>query len=114
LLNYDPTGPAFEHGDRMHLSRLKMAIRFKQKKFCAHPNVQQLLASIWYEGLPGFRRKNIILQSLQTIKIGMLFPVYSVAYIVAPHSEFGRTLRKPFIKFICHSASYVTFLCERR
>ncbi|XP_077518083.1 transient receptor potential-gamma protein-like [Amblyomma americanum] len=110
LLNYDPTGPAFEHGDRMHLSRLKMAIRFKQKKFCAHPNVQQLLASIWYEGLPGFRRKNIILQSLQILKIGLLFPVYSVAYIVAPHSNFGRTLRKPFIKFICHSASYVTFL----
>ncbi|XP_037569547.1 LOW QUALITY PROTEIN: transient receptor potential-gamma protein-like [Dermacentor silvarum] len=110
LLNYDPTGPAFEHGDRMHLTRLKMAIRFKQKKFCAHPNVQQLLASIWYEGLPGFRRKNIILQSLQILKIGLLFPVYSVAYIVAPHSNFGRTLRKPFIKFICHSASYVTFL----
>nr|XP_037276515.1 transient receptor potential-gamma protein-like [Rhipicephalus microplus] len=110
LLNYDPTGPAFEHGDRMHLTRLKMAIRFKQKKFCAHPNVQQLLASIWYEGLPGFRRKNIILQSMQILKIGLLFPVYSVAYIVAPHSNFGRTLRKPFIKFICHSASYVTFL----
>ncbi|XP_064481679.1 transient receptor potential-gamma protein-like isoform X2 [Ornithodoros turicata] len=135
LLNYDPTGPAFEHGDRMHLSRLKMAIKFKQKKvrrvaldafyvtttdldffifftfqFCAHPNVQQLLASIWYEGLPGFRRKNIILQSLQILKIGMLFPVYSIAYVVAPHSDFGRTLRKPFIKFICHSASYVTFL----
>ncbi|KAH9373837.1 hypothetical protein HPB48_009283 [Haemaphysalis longicornis] len=79
-------------------------------QFCAHPNVQQLLASIWYEGLPGFRRKNIILQSLQILKIGLLFPVYSVAYIVAPHSNFGRTLRKPFIKFICHSASYVTFL----
>ncbi|KAL1431445.1 hypothetical protein MTO96_014292 [Rhipicephalus appendiculatus] len=77
LLNYDPTGPAFEHGDRMHLTRLKMAIRFKQKKI---------------------------------LKIGLLFPVYSVAYIVAPHSNFGRTLRKPFIKFICHSASYVTFL----
>ncbi|KAH7969161.1 hypothetical protein HPB52_015283 [Rhipicephalus sanguineus] len=99
-----------QHGDRMHLTRLKMAIRFKQKKFCAHPNVQQLLASIWYEGLPGFRRKNIILQSMQILKIGLLFPVYSVAYIVAPHSNFGRTLRKPFIKFICHSASYVTFL----
>jgi hypothetical protein len=33
-------------------------------------------------------------------------------YIVAPHSKFGQTLRKPFIKFICHSASYFTFLCE--
>ena len=28
----------------------------------AHPNVQQLLASIWYEGLPGFRQMNMILQ----------------------------------------------------
>ncbi|OQR79469.1 transient receptor potential-gamma protein-like, partial [Tropilaelaps mercedesae] len=110
MLNYDPSGPAFEHGDRMHLSRLKMAIKYKQKKFCAHPNVQQLLASIWYEGLPGFRRKNIVLQMMEILRIGLLFPIYSVAYILAPHSEFGRTLRKPFIKFICHSASYITFL----
>ena len=28
----------------------------------AHPNVQQLLASMWYEGLPGFRQMNMILQ----------------------------------------------------
>lgn len=145
MLNYDPSGPAFEHGDRMHLSRLKMAVKYKQKKvrngpikkiiwtgnivddfmniyrwwwwfsylqFCAHPNVQQLLASIWYEGLPGFRRKNIVLQMMEILRIGLLFPIYSVAYIIAPHSEFGRTLRKPFIKFICHSASYITFLCK--
>ncbi|XP_022708485.1 transient receptor potential-gamma protein-like [Varroa jacobsoni] len=110
MLNYDPSGPAFEHGDRMHLSRLKMAIKYKQKKFCAHPNVQQLLASIWYEGLPGFRRKNIVLQMMEILRIGLLFPIYSVAYILAPRSELGRTLRKPFIKFICHSASYITFL----
>ncbi|XP_076315629.1 LOW QUALITY PROTEIN: transient receptor potential-gamma protein-like [Tachypleus tridentatus] len=32
ILNYDPSGPAFHHGDRMHLSRLKLAIRYKQKK----------------------------------------------------------------------------------
>ncbi|KAF0299358.1 Transient receptor potential-gamma protein [Amphibalanus amphitrite] len=43
LLNHDPTGPAFEHGERMHLSRLKLAIKYKQKKvrtsFCSsrHP-----------------------------------------------------------------------------
>ncbi|XP_022246931.1 transient receptor potential-gamma protein-like, partial [Limulus polyphemus] len=78
--------------------------------FCAHSNVQQLLASIWYEGLPGFRRKNALLQSLEIIRIGILFPLYSIAYILAPHSSFGRTIRRPFIKFICHSISYVTFL----
>ncbi|GFQ91603.1 transient receptor potential-gamma protein [Trichonephila clavata] len=111
MLNYDPTGPAFEHGDRMHLSRLKLAIKYKQKKFCAHPNVQQLLASIWYEGLPGFRRKNILLQMAEITRIGLMFPIFCTAYIIAPKSYLGRTLRKPFIKFICHSASYVTFLC---
>ncbi|XP_025160245.1 transient receptor potential-gamma protein isoform X2 [Harpegnathos saltator] len=110
LLNHDPTGPAFEHGERMHLNRLKLAIKLRQKKFVAHPNVQQLLASIWYEGLPGFRRKNMFLQALEIVRIGILFPFFSVAYIIAPHSVVGQTMRKPFIKFICHSASYFTFL----
>ncbi|XP_026829989.1 transient receptor potential-gamma protein isoform X1 [Ooceraea biroi] len=110
LLNHDPTGPAFEHGERMHLNRLKLAIKLRQKKFVAHPNVQQLLASIWYEGLPGFRRKNLFLQVLEIVRIGILFPFLSVAYIIAPHSVVGQTMRKPFIKFICHSASYFTFL----
>ncbi|EDS34606.1 TRPgamma cation channel [Culex quinquefasciatus] len=32
LLNHDPTGPAFEHGDRMHLNRLKLAVKLRQKK----------------------------------------------------------------------------------
>ncbi|XP_062705319.1 transient receptor potential-gamma protein [Aedes albopictus] len=110
LLNHDPTGPAFEHGDRMHLNRLKLAVKLRQKKFVSHPNVQQLLASIWYEGLPGFRRKNMALQALEIVRIGMLFPLFSISYIIAPHSTFGQTMRKPFIKFICHSASYFTFL----
>lgn len=81
-------------------------------QFVAHPNVQQLLASIWYEGLPGFRRKNLFLQVLEIVRIGILFPFFSVGYIIAPHSVVGQTMRKPFIKFICHSASYFTFLCE--
>lgn len=106
-----------------------------QLQFVAHPNVQQLLASIWYEGLPGFRRKNMVLQALEIIRIGgytsqnflnskrlnipplspttgILFPLFSLAYIIAPYSTIGQTMRKPFIKFICHSASYFTFLCK--
>ncbi|XP_037912948.1 transient receptor potential-gamma protein isoform X4 [Hermetia illucens] len=110
LLNHDPTAPVYEHGQRMHLNRLKLAIKLRQKKFVAHPNVQQLLASIWYEGLPGFRRKNMVLQALEIIRIGILFPLFSLAYIIAPYSTIGQTMRKPFIKFICHSASYFTFL----
>ncbi|KAJ8929134.1 hypothetical protein NQ314_018202 [Rhamnusium bicolor] len=57
MLNYDPEGETWVVGERQTLERLKLAIKYKQKAFIAHPNVQQLLASIWYEGLPGFRRK---------------------------------------------------------
>ncbi|XP_060800629.1 transient receptor potential-gamma protein isoform X2 [Amyelois transitella] len=115
LLNHE-TGsapaPPTEPGapERMRLSRLKLAIKLRQKKFVAHPNVQQLLASIWYESVPGFRRKNMLLQAAEMVRIGAMFPLYSLAYIAAPHSTVGRTLRKPFIKFLCHSASYFMFL----
>lgn len=95
---------------QMRLARLRFAIDCKQKTFCAHPNIQELLASMWYENLPGFRQKNPIAQSLQVILIGLMFPIYSIAYLVAPQSQLGRFIKKPFIKFICHSASYITFL----
>ncbi|KAG8180695.1 hypothetical protein JTE90_006253 [Oedothorax gibbosus] len=36
LLNFDPFGPAFQQGDRMLLSRLKLAIKHKQKKVGEH------------------------------------------------------------------------------
>lgn len=112
LLNYDPTGDTSDSHGKMNLLRLKFAIRCKQKKFCAHANVQQLLASIWYEGLPGFRRRNIVVQTVEILLIGLLFPFLSLAYILFPGTNIGQVIKKPFIKFICHSASYVTFLSE--
>lgn len=112
ILNHDPSGPVYEPGERMKLSRLKLAVKLKQKKFTSHSNVQQLLTSLWYDGLPGFRRRNMALQVLEIVKIGLMFPLLSIIYICAPHSRLGSMMRKPFIKFICHSASYFTFLCK--
>jgi len=31
-------------------------------------------------------------------------------YIIVPTSSYGQTLKKPFIQFICHAASFVTYL----
>ena len=44
--------------------------------------------------------------------IGLLAPLWAVLYILAPKSLFGNLMRKPFIKFIVHSASYCIFLCK--
>ncbi|GBM25703.1 Transient receptor potential-gamma protein [Araneus ventricosus] len=110
VLNYDPTRPPYQHGDHMPLARLEMAIKYKQKKFIAHPNVQQLLSTLWYDGLPGFRRQNPVYQLWDIIKIGVLFPFYSVLYMLFPQTQTGQLVRKPFFKFIIHSFSYLFFL----
>ncbi|XP_060806231.1 transient receptor potential protein [Amyelois transitella] len=111
MLNYNPWDlDTWEPGERQTLGRLKLAIKYKQKMFVAHPNVQQLLGAIWYEGLPGFKRKNIVGQCIQVAKLGVMFPVYCTIYMLAPNSEYGRFMKKPFVKFICHSSSYMLFL----
>ncbi|XP_054291053.1 transient receptor potential protein-like [Macrosteles quadrilineatus] len=111
MLNYDPESiEPWEIGERQTLDRLKLAIKYKQKKFVAHPNVQQLLAAIWYEGLPGFRRKSMMGQMMQVGQLGAMFPVYSTIYMMAPKSKMALFMKKPFVKFICHSASYACFL----
>jgi hypothetical protein len=114
VLNYNHNNPAWTSGDRQTLERLKLAIKYKQKKFVAHPNVQQLLGTIWYEGLPGFRRKNLFGQITQIVRLSAMFPIYCVVYMLAPRSKMAMFMRKPFVKFICHSSSYLFFLGEHR
>ncbi|KAL0829972.1 hypothetical protein ABMA28_003436 [Loxostege sticticalis] len=96
ILNHDPDEPAFVEGDHQKLARLELAIDFKQKKFVAHPNIQQLLAAIWYEGVPGF--------------LALLFPCYCTLYMIAPNCATGKLMRKPFMKFLIHASSYLFFL----
>ncbi len=110
MLNYDPDGDVWDPGETQTLDRLKLALKYKQKLFVAHPNVQQLLATIWFEGLPGWRRMNIVRQTCELVRLGLMFPVYCVAYMVSPTSSHGAFLRNPFIKFITHSSSYMCFL----
>lgn len=81
-------------------------------QFVAHPKVQQLLAALWYEGLPGFRRKGPAGKARDLALIALLFPLYCVVYMVAPDSRLGRHVRKPFIKFLLHASSYLFFLRE--
>ena len=54
----------------------------------------------------------MVLQFLEVCRIGLLFPFFSICYIVCPWASFSQKLRKPFIKFICSSSSYFTFLCK--
>ncbi|XP_053684232.1 transient-receptor-potential-like protein [Sabethes cyaneus] len=110
ILNYDPESPPYMDGDHMKLTRLELAIDYKQKKFVAHPNIQQLLAAMWYEGVPGFRRKSAMQKIGIIAKVALLFPIYCMIYMIAPNCETSKFVRKPFMKFLIHASSYLFFL----
>ncbi|XP_076607136.1 short transient receptor potential channel 4-like isoform X2 [Chaetodon auriga] len=110
ILNYrDDTNLLDEDGNN-DLARLKLAIKYHQKEFVAQPNCQQLLASRWYDEFPGWRRRHWAGKFFTCVFIGFLYPVFALCYLIAPKSRYGLFIRKPFIKFICHTASYLTFL----
>nr|KAF6370980.1 transient receptor potential cation channel subfamily C member 4 [Myotis myotis] len=110
ILNYRDDNSLIEDQSGNDLARLKLAIKYRQKEFVAQPNCQQLLASRWYDEFPGWRRRHWAVKMATCFIIGLLFPVFSVCYLIAPKSPLGLFIRKPFIKFICHTASYLTFL----
>ncbi|CAI9738536.1 short transient receptor potential channel 3-like [Octopus vulgaris] len=93
------------------LARLKMALRYEEKKFVAHPNCQQHMTSIWYGSEMGF------LQSLnwwRKLSFGVIYipfvPFFCAAYIIAPNSKASAVMRCPVIKFVTHTASHICFL----
>ncbi|XP_077268928.1 LOW QUALITY PROTEIN: transient receptor potential-like [Temnothorax americanus] len=108
ILNYDPEEENAELSKQ--LARLKQAIEYKQKRFVSHSHVQQLLAAIWYEGVPGFRRMSTMQRVGILAKTAILFPLYCIMYYLMPESKTGRLMRRPFMKFLVHASSYLFFL----
>ncbi|GBO43300.1 Short transient receptor potential channel 5, partial [Araneus ventricosus] len=78
--------------------------------FVAHPNCQQLLTSIWYEGFPVWRRRNGFMKILLCCGLIACIPAISLYYLFCPRSKMGKLVRSPFMKFIYHSASFGCFL----
>lgn len=90
------------------ISIITLFILFLQ--FVAHPHCQQLLTSIWYEGLPGWRKRNGFMKFLICVGLICIMPFTVIYYLIFPRSKIGQLLRSPFMKFLYHSASFGIFL----
>ncbi|XP_013791075.2 transient-receptor-potential-like protein [Limulus polyphemus] len=108
--NSDDEDDDDEDREKLTLARLKLALKYEQKQFVAHPNCQQLLTSIWYEGIPVWRRWNGIMKLVMCSGLIACMPVITLYYLTLPRSKLGQVLRSPFMKFIYHSASFGFFL----
>ncbi|XP_077991000.1 short transient receptor potential channel 4-like [Glandiceps talaboti] len=111
VLNHDPEEWAYL-GDKYigQPSKVKRAIKCKQKKFVAHPHCQQHLIERWYHGLPGWRKQNPWKRGLYTLLIGLSFPLLNLMYLVCPHWKLSKLLKIPYVKFVCLTASNLAFL----
>lgn len=96
--------------ERMNLSRLKLAIKYNQKEFVSQSNCQQFLNTVWFGETASYRRKHTCLKMATVLSIIVLWPLLSVCYLLVPRSRVGQIIHTPFVKFIIHSASYLTFL----
>ncbi|XP_077991085.1 short transient receptor potential channel 5-like [Glandiceps talaboti] len=110
VLNHNPDEWALT-ADFHEPLKVKKAIRYNQKKFIAHPHCQQRLIERWYHGLPSWRKHSRLQALALSILVGICFPLLSVSYIIAPGARISRLLQVPYIKFVCHTASSIVFLC---
>uniref|UniRef100_A0A8R1HR56 ANK_REP_REGION domain-containing protein n=1 Tax=Caenorhabditis japonica TaxID=281687 RepID=A0A8R1HR56_CAEJA len=95
---------------KLSLSRLKLAIKYEQKAFVSHPHCQQLLTSIWYEGIPYRQRSGTWANFFLYAFLLLFWPIFCLMYILMPKSRLGRLVRSPFMKFFYYSVSFATFL----
>ncbi|XP_070555678.1 short transient receptor potential channel 4-like [Ptychodera flava] len=109
VLNHDPESWA-SNGKFNEPYKVQRAIRFQQKKFVSHPHCQQRLIERWYHGLPSWRKQSQLNCMVMSILIGICFPILSVFYIIAPGFKLSRLMKIPYVKFVCSTASSMTFL----
>ncbi|VDD75417.1 unnamed protein product [Mesocestoides corti] len=95
---------------QLRLDRLKLAIKYDQKRFVAHPHCQHILTTLWYDQLPGWRKRHPILKLLLCFGFVLALPFLAIIYLFYPRGSVARVLRSPLIKFVNHSASIAIFL----
>ncbi|XP_033110107.1 short transient receptor potential channel 5-like isoform X2 [Anneissia japonica] len=112
ILNHDSYGWGTQSEDLTvsQPNRVKVAIHFEQRKFVAHPHCQQRLIEMWFHGLKGWRDQSSLRSTLLTILMAVSYPLLSVAYMLYPKGKLGKLIKIPYVKFLCHTASQLSFL----
>ena len=66
--------------------------------------------SLIYKCAKGWRNNNLTYKILFVTSRVVIFPFMAIAYIVLPCWSFSCTMKEPLIKFINHTAAFITFL----
>uniref|UniRef100_F6SU74 Ion transport domain-containing protein n=1 Tax=Ciona intestinalis TaxID=7719 RepID=F6SU74_CIOIN len=108
LLRFDPPGHDQLSIHRHYLNPVERACEVRMKSFVAHENCQLALSTLRQGTL--FECDNGWRPFIVRTILAFLFPIISLAFIIAPNSKPGRLLRNPMVNLSCHIASEISFL----
>uniref|UniRef100_H2XRS2 Ion transport domain-containing protein n=1 Tax=Ciona intestinalis TaxID=7719 RepID=H2XRS2_CIOIN len=95
-------------GCRMEL--LDDANAHRLVKVVTHHYSQLALAYMRYKNTPFLKDSSTIRNYTLRTLLGIIFPILSLIYTVAPNTRFGRLIASPVVSFDCHMASDVAFV----
>ncbi|KAI8790081.1 short transient receptor potential channel 6 [Biomphalaria glabrata] len=92
------------------LARFKLALKYKEKKFVAHPSCQQRVSKAWRYGMGKFERANWPKRVLIILAIVLMYPALVCLHIAESKRKEAKILQLPVVKFTCYSMSFLIFL----
>ncbi|XP_031571228.1 short transient receptor potential channel 4-like isoform X2 [Actinia tenebrosa] len=110
ILNYPGEEASESHFSDNSLGLVNCAIFHNQKEFVAHPFCQHLIMQHIFGDITGWRTSSFIYRVFYVITQVIIFPLMAIVYFFFPFLHVSRKIRRPLIKFINHTASFVTFL----
>jgi len=86
-------------------------VSFVFPQFVAHPYCQHLVMQHIFGDITGWRTSSFTYRAGYVITQVLIFPIMAFMYIFFPFLSFSRKTKRPLIKFINHTASFLVFLC---
>ncbi|KAI8790073.1 short transient receptor potential channel 3 [Biomphalaria glabrata] len=92
------------------LARFKLALKYKEKKFVAHPSCQQRLVRLWYNGMGKLERATWPKRLTMIALFLCAYPFLIFLHVLCPNTKAAKILQYPALKFVCNAMSFFTFL----
>ncbi|XP_072030149.1 short transient receptor potential channel 3-like [Amphiura filiformis] len=89
---------------------IKDALLLNVKGFLAHDKCQAVLTDLWYQSFGIEVQQSNVKKCASAALFTCLYPLLCILYIVFPCGPLRRVMKVPFIKFVHHTASRLTFL----
>ncbi|XP_025087044.1 short transient receptor potential channel 6-like [Pomacea canaliculata] len=107
VLNKDESAEADKNEN---LSRLRMAIDQREKKFVAHPSVQQHVVRIWHQGLDVLDTDRLLVRLACLTGLVLVYPFMAIAHLMCPDFKRTKLAKQPMVKFMGNTISFFFFL----